>query len=74
MTAKVYHIERELEAKRLHTYITLSGEAELHILKLNTVFHQLPSVSPKQLCTLVHLGYTTKQILPITYIYQNSLK
>ena len=35
-------------------------EAKLRILKLASVFHQLPSFGPKQLCALAHLGYTCK--------------
>ena len=34
------------------------GKAELHILELTSVFHHLPSVGPKQLCALAHLGCT----------------
>ena len=33
-------------------------EANLHILKLASVFHHLPSFGPKQLCALAHLGCT----------------
>ena len=33
-------------------------EAKLHILKLASVFHHLPSVGSKQLCVLAHLGCT----------------
>ena len=33
-------------------------EAKLRILKLASVFHHLPSVGPKQLCALAHLGCT----------------
>ena len=33
-------------------------EAKLLILKLASVFHHLPSVGPKQLCALAHLGCT----------------
>ena len=32
----------------------------LHILKLASVFHHLPSVGPKQLCALAHLRCTRK--------------
>ena len=39
-------------------YIIRQGEAELRILELMSVFHLLPSVGPKQLCALVHLGCT----------------
>ena len=39
-------------------YIVRQGEAELHILELTSVFHQLLSVGPKQLCALTHLGCT----------------
>ena len=31
-------------------YIISKGEAEVHVLELTSVFHHLPSVSPKQLC------------------------
>ena len=30
----------------------------MHVLELNPVFHHLPSVGPKQLYSLAHLGYT----------------
>ena len=33
-------------------------EAKLSILKIASVFHHLPSVGPKQLCALAHLGCT----------------
>ena len=33
-------------------------EAKLCILKITSVFHHLPSVGPKQLCALAHLGCT----------------
>ena len=33
-------------------------EAKQRILKLASVFHHLPSVGPKQLCALAHLGCT----------------
>ena len=36
------------------------GEAELCISKLTSAFHHLPSVSPKQLCALAHLGCIRK--------------
>ena len=36
------------------------GEAELRILKLTSVLHHLPSVGPKQLCALSHLGCTSQ--------------
>ena len=39
-------------------YITLSGEAELCISKLASLFHYLPCVGPKQLCALAHIGCT----------------
>ena len=41
-------------------YIIRQGEAELHILDLTSVFYHLPSVSPKHLCALAHLGCTRK--------------
>ena len=34
------------------------GKAELRILELTSLFHHLPSVSPKQLCALAHLRCT----------------
>ena len=37
-------------------YNIRQGTAELRLLQLNLVFHHLPSVSPKQLCALAHLG------------------
>ena len=37
---------------------TMRGKAKLRILELTSVFHHLPSVSPKQLCALAHLGCT----------------
>ena len=37
-------------------YIIRQGEAELRILELTSVFHHLPSVAPKHLCVLAHLG------------------
>ena len=33
-------------------------EAKLRILEIASVFHHLPSVGPKQLCALAHLGCT----------------
>ena len=39
-------------------YIIRRGEAELRILELTSVLHHLPSVGPKQLCALAHLGCT----------------
>ena len=39
-------------------YIIRQGKAELRILELTSVFHYLPSVGPKQLCALAHLGCT----------------
>ena len=39
-------------------YIIRQGQAELQILELTSVFHHLPSVGPKQLCALAHLGCT----------------
>ena len=38
-------------------------EAKQCILKLASVFHHLPSVGPKQLCALAHLG-CTRRVLP----------
>ena len=43
-------------------YIISQGEAKLHISNLTSVFHCLPSVGPKQLCALVHLGCTRKEL------------
>ena len=37
-------------------YIIRQGEAKLHILEFTSSFHHLPSVGPKQLCALAHLG------------------
>ena len=48
------------KAKLQVQYIIRWGEAKLHILELTPVFHHLPSVSPKQLCTLAHLECTLK--------------
>ena len=31
------------------------GQAKLHVLKLTSVFHHLPSVGPEQLCAIAHL-------------------
>ena len=41
-------------------YIIRQGEATLCILELTSVFHHFPSVGPKQLYALVHLGRTLK--------------
>ena len=41
-------------------YIIRQGKADLHTLKLTTVFHHLPSVGPIQLCALAHLVFTRK--------------
>ena len=41
-------------------YIIKQGEAKLCIVELTSVFHYLPSVDPKQLCALAHLGCTNK--------------
>ena len=35
-------------------YIIMQGEAKLHVLEFNSVFHHLPSVVPKQLCPLAN--------------------
>ena len=37
-------------------YIIRRGKAKLHVLKLTSVFYHPPSVGPKQLCALAHLG------------------
>ena len=39
-------------------YIIRQGKVDLRILELTLVFHHLPSVGPKQLCALAHLGST----------------
>ena len=39
-------------------YIIRHGEAKLLKLELTSVFHHFPSVGPKQLCALAHLGCT----------------
>ena len=39
-------------------YIIRQSEAKLRIFELTLVFHHLPSVGPKQLCALAHLGCT----------------
>ena len=39
-------------------YNLKQGKAKIHSLELTSVFHPLPSVSPKQLCALAHLGCT----------------
>ena len=51
-------------------YLIKQGEAELHLLELISVFHHLLSVSPKQLCTLAHLGCTREAVVPSHF--QNS--
>ena len=38
-------------------YNIRQGEAKLHLLKLTSVYHHLPRVSPKQLCASAHSGY-----------------
>ena len=56
-----YNISRG-EAE-LHCDITLLGKVKpsyVHILKLTSMFHHLPSIGPKQLCTLAHPGCTCK--------------
>ena len=47
----------EEKASYIHYNIRREG-AKLRILKLASVFHHLPSVGPKQLCALAHLGCT----------------
>ena len=49
-------------------------EAELRILKLTSVFHHLPSVGPKQLCTLVPLECIRKvgKYFTISNLFSNS--
>ena len=45
--------------KPIYTYyIIRQGKAKLQTSKLTSVFHHLPSVTPKQLCALAHLGCT----------------
>ena len=39
-------------------YIIKQNEAKLYILELTSVFHHIPSVGPKQLCGVAHLGCT----------------
>ena len=47
------------KAKPSHVqYIIRQGEAKLRILELTSVFDHVPSVGPKQLCALAHLGCT----------------
>ena len=41
-------------------YIIKRGKGELRILELTSIFHHLPSIGPKQLCALAHLGCTRK--------------
>ena len=41
-----------------HDYDIRREEAKRRILKPASVFHYLPSVGPKQLCALAHLGCT----------------
>ena len=41
-------------------YDIRQGKAKLCVLKLTSVSHHLPSVIPKQLCALAHLGCTCK--------------
>ena len=43
---------------KLHTIIIRQGEAKLRIFDISSVFHHVPSVGPKQLCALAHLGCT----------------
>ena len=43
---------------RYVNYNIRQGKAKPQILKLNAVFYHLPSVGPKQLCALAHLGGT----------------
>ena len=46
---------RQDEAELYIHYNIMQGEAMLGILKLNSVFHHLPSIGLKQLCALAHL-------------------
>ena len=47
------------EEKLSYTHYNIRREeAKIRILKLASVFHHLPSVGPKQLCALAHLGCT----------------
>ena len=43
-------------------YDIWQGKAEMHVLKLTLVLHHHPSVSPKQLCALAHLGCTPELV------------
>ena len=49
---------RDKEKVRYIHFDIRREEAKLRILKLASVFHHLPSVGPKQLCALAHLGCT----------------
>ena len=45
--------------KLSHAHLDIKqGEAEPHILKLNAVFHHIPSAIPSQLSVLAHLVCT----------------
>ena len=48
---------RKVKLSYVH-YIIGQGGAELGILEVSSVFQFLPSVGPKQLCLLAHLGCT----------------
>ena len=50
------------------------GKANLCLSKLNSMFHHLPSVGPKQLCPLAHLGYTAMRVLRSKRLKQKLLK
>ena len=52
----------------IHYIIIRQGKAKLCcILKLTSVFHHFPSVSPKQLCALAHRGYFRLVIIHILF-------
>ena len=46
---------------------------EPRILQFNPVFHHLPSVGPKQLCALVHLGCTPQRVLSSDYCFVTAM-
>ena len=54
----VVHEERRSQATYVH-YGFMQGKADL-CLKLCSLFKQLTSAGPRQLCTSAHLGYTCK--------------
>ena len=48
------------KAKLSYVHDKIGKVAKLWSFKLILVFHHLPSVGPKQLCALEHLGYARK--------------